>query len=226
MNFTKILFVGVLMCFASLVAYWMQPHQKMADEMHSVSFKNDIPSKFGDWVQQDTGRIQIVDPQQQQTIDRIYTQLLSRTYINKKNGYIIMLSIAYGEQQNDTARLHYPEVCYSAQGFEIKSKFIADLSLNTGLLKVKRLLAKQGNRFEPITYWTTLGNKVVRGGSELKFEQIKYGLQGKIPDGTLIRISSIDANVDSAFDHQNQFINDFTQAIGGDVVRYIIGSKY
>ena len=68
-----------------------------------------------------------------------------------------------------------------------------------------RILTSLGQRSEPVTYWTTIGDRVVQGGVNKKIIEMSYGLTGKIPDGMLIRVSSIDAEAEKAYEIQNRF---------------------
>jgi EpsI family protein len=154
----------------------------------------------------------MVDPQQQEFIDQIYTQTLNRAYVNN-NGYRIMLAIAYGDDQRDSMQMHYPEVCYPAQGFSLQGKEKGTLITENGLIPVTRILTNLGQRNEPVTYWTTVGNQVFQGGIQKKLVEIGYGLNGKIPDGMLIRISSIDPEAPNAFQMQAQFADQMLGAL-------------
>jgi hypothetical protein len=42
---------------------------------------------------------------------------------------------------------------------------------------------------------------------------MRYGLDGKIPDGMLIRISSIDANTSNAYERQREFASQMLSAL-------------
>jgi Spy/CpxP family protein refolding chaperone len=42
---------------------------------------------------------------------------------------------------------------------------------------------------------------------------MRYGLDGKIPDGMLIRVSSIDSATDKAYEMQTQFVNEMLAAL-------------
>ena len=101
--------------------------------------------------------------------------------------------------------MHTPEVCYPAQGFHIVKNRTGVFSTGTGEIPVKRLVATQGQRIEPITYWMTVGDTVAIKGLEWKLKQVKYGLTGKIPDGLLFRISSIQADEHAAYRSQDDF---------------------
>lgn len=201
-----------LMVAASIFAYWAHPTVRVADQGEKLNLEKAIPTSFGQWQAQELPANLLVNPQQNELVKKIYAQVLSRTYINQ-NGTQIMLTIAYGEDQSDGMALHYPEVCYPAQGFQIRHKFNDDLKVMGAMIPVKRLVAYQGHRNEPITYWTTMGSKVVRGGTQAKLEQIKYGIHGLIPDGLLFRVSSINTDAAQAFDEQNEFITSLVQSM-------------
>jgi EpsI family protein len=124
-----------------------------------------------------------------------------------------MLSVAYGGDQSDNLAVHKPEVCYYAQGFEIMKNFSDELLTQYGTLPIKRLIAVKGNRSEPITYWVTIGNKAVFPGIEEKLQQLRYGLTGSVPDGMLVRVSTIDTDKEKAYQLQTHFIQDMLSAI-------------
>jgi EpsI family protein len=129
------------------------------------------------------------------------------------SGNRIMLSIAYGGDQSDAMQVHRPEVCYTAQGFQVLREALSRLSTPYGQLPVKRLVASQGPRVEPITYWIVIGDEVTQGGLQHKLVQLKYGLTGRIPDGMLVRVSSIDRNDTRAYQLQDQFLSSMLDAI-------------
>jgi EpsI family protein len=200
------------MLSASALALGMRPTQKIAALGPAVDLGTIIPREFGDWREEQHNFVQMVDPQQKELIDKIYTQTLSRTYVNSK-GYRIMLAIAYGDDQRDSMQIHYPEVCYPAQGFLLKNKQKGDLVTENGAIPVVRLLTSLGQRDEPVTYWTLVGGTVFQGGVQKKIAEMRYGLNGKIPDGMLIRISSIDSHAEAAYEIQAKFANEMLTAL-------------
>src|SRR5205823_1887294 len=80
-------------------------------------------------------------------------------------------------------------------------------------LPVKRLVAAQGNRNEPITYWLVVGDQLTSFGIGHKFATLKYGLTGRIPDGMVVRVSSIDANNEEGFKSQQAFVVQMIDAL-------------
>ncbi|WP_050415601.1 exosortase-associated protein EpsI, B-type [Azoarcus sp. CIB] len=214
----------VLMLLAAGGAYGLRPTQKIADTTPSVDPEVMIPTAFGDWREELRSTPQIVDPQQQQTIDKIYSKTLSRTYVNSE-GYRIMLSVAYGSNQSDSMQVHKPEVCYPAQGFSLHAKQTAVLRTSSGDVPVTRLETSLGARREPVTYWVTVGDRVISSRMHKKFVEMSYGFGGEIPDGMLLRLSSIDAGTAHAYDVQVQFAEDLLSAVRPEHRTQLFGLK-
>ena len=200
------------MLLASGFALALRPTYKIAERGSSTNLETMIPRKFGDWSEEQQKVVQVVDPQQKELIDKIYTQTVSRTYVNS-DGYRIMLALAYGKDQRDAMQVHYPEVCYPAQGFSLQDKQKGTLITAHGAIPVTRILTSLGQRNEPVTYWTTVGDRVVQTGIQKKLAEMSYGLHGEIPDGMLIRISSIDGEAAHAFKMQTEFVDQMLSAL-------------
>jgi EpsI family protein len=200
------------MLVASGLTLALNPTQKIAAQGSLTDLETLIPTSFDGWREELNKSVQIIDPQQKELIDKIYTQTLSRTYVNT-NGYRIMLSMAYGDDQRDGMQMHYPEVCYPAQGFVLQDRQNGTLVTSNGSIPVTRILTSLGHRNEPVTYWTTVGDQVFQGSIQKKLFEMKYGLDGKIPDGMLIRVSSIDNNPSNAYEMQSQFANKMLNAL-------------
>lgn len=209
----KHLVIGVCMFSAAGLAMALKPTARLADSEPAINLETLIPQQFGEWkVDESLVPIQ-VSPDVQAKLDKIYGQTLSRTYINSA-GRRVMLSIAYGANQgSDDFQVHRPEYCYTAQGFQVKKGWQDFLKLGSRELPIQRLEAIQGNRNEPITYWITIGDKATLPGISRKLTQLSYGLTGKIPDGMLIRVSSITPNAKEAYQLQDQFVNAMLDAV-------------
>ena len=213
-----------LMLAASAGAFALRPTHKVADQGAKVELESMIPHAFGDWREEKQSSALIIDPTQQETINRIYRETLSRTYVNS-NGERIMLSIAYGDDQRDGMQTHYPEVCYPAQGFQVISKQDAAIQFPSGKLPVKLVQTVLGTqRYEPVTYWTMIGDVAVLGGSAKKIVEMRYGLRGEIPDGLLFRVSSIDRDSQRAFKAHESFITEILAAMPTPVRRRFSGT--
>lgn len=200
------------MLLAAAFAQAMRPTIYLADQRPKMNLELLVPTEFGNWreVKQQGG--QIVNPQQSELLKKLYAQTLSRTYVNSA-GVAVMLSIAYGVNQSDGVALHYPEVCYPAQGFQLQAIENIDIQTSNGVIPAKKLMTRLGNRSEPVTYWTTLGDTAVRGGMKTKLAQLEFGFAGKIPDGLIFRVSTIDKDPQKGHADQTAFINDLLSAL-------------
>ncbi len=214
--------IGLCMLGAAGMALALKPTHKVADAGPKIDLETLIPKHFGDWTIDETIVPLIANPEQQAIINKIYNQTLTRTYVNSRDERV-MLSIAYGGDQSDDMAVHKPEVCYPAQGFQILKNTTETFSTGTGDIPVKRLLAIQGQRIEPITYWTTVGDTVAVTDMKWKFNKIKYGLTGKIPDGLLFRISTLQADDKAAYQIQDGFSRELLKALSPDGKKRIIG---
>ena len=219
----KHLIVGLSMFAAAGLAMALKPTIKIADKGPKINLETLIPAQFGDWKIDENITTLLVDPERQALIKKIYNQVLSRTYVNTR-GERVMLSIAYGGDQSDAMQVHKPEVCYPAQGFQILKNSTDAFSTGNGSIPVKRLVAMQGARNEPITYWTTVGDNVAVTGWKWKLYQLKYGLTGKIPDGLLFRISSIQPDDAVAYRMQDDFARELLGALTPSGRQRIIGN--
>lgn len=219
----KHLVIGLCMFAAAGMALALKPTERIADAGPRIDLESLIPKQFGDWKIDETIATLLVNPELQAKVDKIYNQTLTRTYVNS-HGERIMLSIAYGGDQSDSMAVHKPEVCYPAQGFQILKNTNGTFSTAAGDIPVRRIVAVQGQRIEPITYWTTVGDTVeISRGLKWKLSQIKYGLMGKIPDGLLFRISSIRSDESAAYGVQDEFSRDLLGALTPEGRERIIG---
>ncbi len=195
----------VLMLGAFAGAHAWRPTARLADTRPKVELETLFPRQFGDWQVDDRMPVQLVSPDQAAILDKIYNQTLSRTYVNAQ-GQRIMLSVAYGGDQSDATRAHRPEVCYPAQGFQIISGGYGEVKLPTHTLPVRQLVAKAGGRVEPITFWITVGDKTTVTGTQQKLAQLSYSTRGVVPDGMLVRVSSIDGDAAAAYRLHGDFV--------------------
>jgi EpsI family protein len=204
-RFAASLALGLAMAVTSALTGALTPTVRIAADKAHFSLERMIPARFGEWTLDTTIVPLKPDPARQAMIEKLYDQTLARTYVNPR-GEHVMLSIAYGGDQSKTLQLHLPEVCYVAQGFQLLADRDASLRTRYGALPVKRLVARQNERNEPITYWITIGDKAVLSGIEQKLQRLAYGLSGKIPDGMLVRVSTIQSSAADAYRVQDRFV--------------------
>jgi EpsI family protein len=212
---------ATLACAGAAVA--MVPREGVAEMTRQQPLEDLFPAEFGDW-RIDPGVIP-VDPgaEVRQAIAETYDQTLSRTYVDAR-GYRVMLSVAYGGRRNQGMDIHRPEICYPAQGLAIRQDTRETVfRFEQQALALKRLVAGTGARNEPISYWLVIGNSVASFGYGHRLALLKYGLTGHVPDGMLVRVSSIDDDDAQAWARQDVFLRDMLAALAPDFRRRILG---
>jgi EpsI family protein len=211
--------LAVLMCGAAIAGVASKPERTASN---FPKLETAVPKQFGEWtvVPEQTGML--VDPETKKLLDSIYDQILTRIYVDKQ-GYRIMLSMAYGSDQRGGLQAHRPEVCYPAQGFKVLSLVDGDLGTANGAIHVRRLTTNMGPRDEPVTYWLTVGDHIIRNKFEKRIMELRLMLTGQIPDGLLFRVSSIDKDDKRAFDMQQRFVDDLLGAVPAETRRQLSG---
>lgn len=211
-NYRTAIFLSILMCVASMTALLARPTVKSADAGPKISLDEMIPKSFGGWHEVPQQVLQVNNPQTQELLDKLYSQLLARTYANT-DGYRVMLSLAYGSDQRGGLQAHKPEICYPAQGFKLHRTETSQLGTSLGLIPAQRLFTSMGARQEPVTYWFTVGNKAVQSKFQLRLVELSYWLTGRIPDGLLFRVSSIDSDQARANRYHDLFVNELLNSV-------------
>jgi EpsI family protein len=214
----RVVVIVAMLLLAALAGELLRPTDRLAERKTRIELERQIPESFGDWRLDPSIRPVVPDPGLQAMLDTLYSQTLARTYVNRE-GQRVMLSIAYGsDQSNEATAVHRPEFCYSAQGFKVQLIGKQTLTVGRSVVPVARVLAQLGQRNEPITYWVTLDESAALPGLSRKLEQIRYGLKGQIPDGMLVRVSSISASTNEAYALQQGFLDQMYAAVP-EVVR-------
>lgn len=206
----------VAMLAAAAMSYWMTPTLSPAAEIGSL--EEGVPKAFGDWttMPSSTALAHLSTGADGQALsDRIYDQVLMRTYVNA-NGAQVMLAVAYAKEQRQEVKLHLPEVCYPAQGYQVIALRPTLLALSNGRqLPGMNMLASGGSRTEAVTYWSRIGSSYPVGGLAMRMQIFRDGLAGRIDDGILVRASSLvggNRDAPAAYALQQQFLTQLVAA--------------
>jgi EpsI family protein len=203
--------MAALMCGTAAAAYALRPGRRPTGAQ--VDLETLIPARFGAWQQETQSYAQVINPQTQELLNKLYNQILSRTYVAGPDRRV-MLSLAYGGDQRGSLEAHKPEVCYPAQGFKLIDQRDGTLATPFGSIPVRRLNTSMGPRIEPLTYWFTMGETLVQSRWDKRMVELRLALTGQIPDGLLFRVSSIDGNPERAWQVQQEFVTDLLAALG------------
>lgn len=171
-----------------------------------------IPTGFAAWREDTTLVAQPISAAAAAKAEAAYAHTLERVYVDGDNRRV-MLSVTWGSQQGDRLQAHRPEFCYRAQGFSIGATRDATLRTAHGELPLRRVETRRPGRSEPVTYWMTVGSDAALPGLSRKLAQLRQGLSGQVPDGFLVRVSSISESRPEAFALQERFIADLLDAL-------------
>jgi EpsI family protein len=200
---------GILMAATAIAAPSLKPVPVAGA---TLDLETVIPAQFAGWTLDPESVPVAPSPDVKERLDRLYRSVVSRTYVNA-HGERMMITVAYGGDQSDALKAHRQEVCYTAQGFTIHDLHHGTLSAPGASIPVTRMLAVREERSEPVTYWFTMGDRVVRGRTERLAMQLREGFAGRIPDGMLVRISSISTDPERAYAAQQAFIAELLAAM-------------
>ena len=220
----RVVVMLLLAIAAAMAASTLKPSKRLAEIKPRIDLETQLPKSFGRWRQDPSIRPVLPDPSLQSMLDALYTQTLSRTYINDA-GQRVMLSIAYGsDQSSEATAVHRPEFCYSAQGYAVQD--VGESTLDLGDRKVigRHLIARYGRVTEPITYWVTLDERTTLPGLGRRLEQIRFGLRGEIADGLLFRLSSWSDKPEAAYELHRRFVQEMKDHVPAEVRARYFGS--
>ena len=219
-NLTPFLYAGVAMMAAVAIA---APVMRPVAQPVALDLEQMIPAAFGDWrVEPDEEPI-APTADVQANLDRLYNQVVSRTYVNSQ-GERMMLAVAYGGDQSDALKAHRQEACYRAQGFDIVALAHGRYATAGRDIPVTRMHAVRGDRSEPVTYWFTMGDSVVLGRLERLKVQLRHGFAGRIPDGMLVRVSSLSADPQAAYAAHESFMSGLVGAVPSEQASRLVGT--
>lgn len=220
---------AIVIVAAAVMAKVLEPRELMARSTSAASLEQVIPRQFGKWrLVPEISPVVPADPEGYVQPDpysaRFYSQEVARGYTDGQ-GNIVMLMVAYGPVQNYRLKAHRPEICYTAAGFRVSPTTSARLDYRPGTapIRMTRLTAERESRLEPITYWMRVGNDISSGIVDRQLIRLKYGLRGYIPDGALIRVSTVGLPRDVSFAVQDQFIRDLLAAVPANELSFFTG---
>lgn len=202
-----------LMLLALLAGKLMQPSRLWAQAIGDPVYATTLPHEFGDWKRSDLGVPAVVNPVQSEMLERIYSETVAASYVQKSTGRLLILSIAYGRNQSSDTQLHTPEMCYGSQGFKVGDSQVAHLTTHWGSLPVRHVPTSMGSRSEPLTYFIRNSRRVTTDSSlSRNLARMEVALRGYVGDGLLVRVSEITPR-DDAFALQSRFLTDFLGAL-------------
>jgi EpsI family protein len=200
-----------------VIALSLKPRIQYATQASDL--ENNIPKEFGEWTLVPDENPQVSLSSDNNSLQNlIYDDVLMRTYTNRQ-GVRVMLALAYAKEQRQDVKVHQPDICYPAQGYQMLSSENTSFELTTPSQPVigKRQLYESSNGREAVSYWIRIGDQTSLSGLQMRFKIIKDGLiKNRFDDGILVRVSSrVGSNEDlkAVYAIHSSFFDDLTKSI-------------
>lgn len=209
---------GILAC-ASGIAYARQP-QVTTPILKKATFEALVPGSFEDYaIFSDSG---VVLPPPDTLRDRLYDNLVTRVY-QKPGTPLIMVLLAYNNEQDGVLQVHRPEVCYPVGGFQLSSTENIEIPLDKGSVPANIFTAEAPGRLEQVVYFTRLGKSFPRSWIEQRMSVINANLAGDIPDGMMMRVSVVGIDQKRAHPILTDFTQKFISASPRQLQKLLVG---
>ncbi|MFD1121333.1 exosortase C-terminal domain/associated protein EpsI [Methylophilus flavus] len=215
----------VLSICVLIIAIGMKPVTNYANSASDL--ENNIPKEFADWklAPQLIPQVSLVSDNNLQ--NQIYDDVLMRTYINK-SGAKVMLALAYVKEQRQDVKVHQPDICYPAQGYQLLQSQLStfDIATNQSPIVGKNQIYISSSHREAVSYWIRVGDGAFLSGLQMRLKIIKDGLfKQRFDDGMLVRVSSelqSDADTEKLFNLHEQFLNDLTSSVTAKNLKLLV----
>lgn len=192
-----------------------------------------LPANFGPWrLEGRQDRQAAVSDGTEAAGDDLYDQVVMRSYVNQQTGQAVMLALAWGARQRQDVKVHRPEVCYPAQCFSMlraPQDGTLQLPQHAEPIPVRSLLTQHGSQIETVRYWIRIGTRYGGDGIGTRVYLLREGLEGRVPDGILVRASQrlpargdVNAEAGQSYAVLDQFLRDLTAAVPADTRHMLV----
>lgn len=181
-----------------------------------------VPTAIGQWRFLTISGL--VLPPADQLSQEIYSQIVTRVYV-RPDAPPIMLLAAYSAAQNGVLQVHRPEFCYPASGMALSDGHINPIQIRPDFtLPTRFYTAEAPTRTEQLIYWTRAGRYLPTTWLDQHLAIMKENLHRTIPDGALVRVSTISPDPDLATATMNAFVRDLFDALSPLGRRLLVGA--
>lgn len=181
-----------------------------------------VPHAIGPWRYQSQSGLILPPPDQLARL--LYDQQVTR-YYQAAGALPVMLLMAYGNSQSGMLQVHRPEICYPASGFRLTDQRTGMLPIDGPAdIPIRTFTAISDTRVERVLYWTRIGESLPASWVAQRVAVMRSNLNGVIPDGLLVRISTVSEQEDQAMAALSEFGRAMLRASGPRGRRMLIGA--
>ena len=210
---------GALMACGAL-AIIRQP-SSIAKPIDDNKFKSILPATVGPWRSRPS--VELVLPPADALSEKLYENLETRIYEGKDLPQI-MFVIAYSSIQSDNVHVHRPEVCYPAAGLKIMSNEGLKLTVGNKKIAARFLAADRDGPVEYILYWVRVGKEFPAKWLDQRVEMMIANVAGHLPDGVLVRFSTISNDAAEASATLTNFATQMAGALNSQAKMIFFGT--
>ena len=215
--------IGGALAATAAMAPLLTPRNGPVTQSRSGRLDRIMPDTIGPW--QRSGLEGVLIPKGEQRDGEAYDDVITRYFVSNSAAPILLL-IAYGSAQAGNAALHRPEVCYPAAGFKLRKW--PDLSIplqGRPAIAARSLTALATSRVEEILYWSRIGNEFPTSSIGQRWSTLSQSLSGSIPDGILVRISTINQDRDRAVPTLKAFAKELLSSGDAELHQFLTGGR-
>jgi len=214
------LLIGGASLAAAGAAYARMPRHPLMligqDELDKI-----IPLKVDNWTYETASGLVLPPPDQLARL--LYDQQVARSYTSPDD-LPVMLLLAYGSSQSGMLQIHRPEICYPASGFHLTETQVTSIPLAANhAIASRSFTASSDTRVEQVLYWTRIGELVPTSWVGQRLAVVRSNLQGQIPDGLLVRLSTVSDDAAHAQATLKKFARAMIEAMPAARQRMLIG---
>lgn len=217
------LLIGGAMAACAGVAFARDPHTRIAS-IKANELDRIVPLQLAPWHYQSAAGIVLPPPDELARL--LYDQQSSRSYA-AEDELPVMLVMAYGSSQGGALQVHRPEICYPASGFRLTDTVVRDLRIGNGkTIPTRFFTARSDTRVEQVLYWTRIADVLPTSWTGQRIAIMRSNLAGYVPDGLLVRVSTIHEDPVRAKLSLDRFCRTMLAAIGPEGRRMLVGQHY
>jgi EpsI family protein len=179
--------LGLLFCSAAGIVAWRQP-TKHRDYLGKGKLEDIVPKTIGAW--KFVAASGLVVPPNDQLLQALYSQLLTRRYSDGENPPVMLL-MAQSGSQTGVLQIHRPETCYTAGGYQISNVRPQPIAIGPIAVPANAMEASADGVTEHIIYWTRVGDRMPASWKQQRLAVAEQNLEGVIPDAILVRVSMV-----------------------------------
>lgn len=180
--------MGAALTATAVMALVREPRVTMAP-LKTGELENMIPPQVGQWSFETKSGL--VLPPDDPLSKSLYSDVLTRVYVSEDRPPVMLL-IAYSNTQNGMLQVHRPEVCYPAGGYTLTETQTKLLDISPEIhIPARFFSAESASRTEQVMYWTRIGDETPTSWIDQRAAVVRANLSRIVPDGVLVRISTV-----------------------------------